>query len=97
MAHIAVPETDDIRVFLGPISAAEYEVRRRIRTCRNAACYKLVNSESPHARDLSNMVTETATYWIYRPAPMDTLHKVADYTFGLLKLADQVEDLRLLA
>lgn len=97
MAHIEVPPTDDIRVFLGPIPEREYEVRQRIRTCRNAAAFKLVNTDSPHTRDLCNMVTETATYWIYRPAPLYTLDKALAYMAGLLKLADSVEELRALA
>lgn len=97
IAPVSAPPQDDIRVFLGPIPEAEYEQRRRIRTCRNAAAYKLVQTESQHARDLCNMVTEAATYWIYRPAPLDTLTKASVYMMGLLKLADQVEDLRVLA
>lgn len=97
MAPVSAPATDDITVFLGPIPSAEYELRRRIRTCRNAACFKLVQTESQHARDLCNMVTETATFWIYRPASLDALTKASNYMLGLLKLADQVEELRVLA
>lgn len=96
-ASIAAPPLDDIRAFLGPIPHAEYDLRRRIRTCRNAACFKLARTESQHARDLCNMVTEAAGYWIYRPASLDALTKALAYMFGLLKLADQVEELRVLA
>jgi len=88
---------DDITVFLGSIDPAEHDLRRRIRTCRNAASYKLVHTSSPHARALCNLVTEAATYWIYRPAPLDTLDKAAAYMMSLIKSADQVEELAVLA
>lgn len=88
---------DDITVFLGPVAAAEHEQRRRIRTCRNAAAFKLVQTQSQHARDLCNMVTEVATYWIYRPAPVETLEKAVTYMRHLLKCSDEVEDLQVLA
>ncbi len=96
MERITAP-VDDILIFMGPLPEAEYKARQRIRTCRNAAAYKLVQTDSQHARDLCNLVTETATYWIYRPAPVDTLEKAVTYMFGLLKLTDAVEELRGLA
>lgn len=88
---------DDISVFLGAIPPDEYEARRRIRTCRNAAAFKATRTESANARDLCWMVTECATFWIYRPAPLDTLRKVVIYMAGLLKSADRVEQLEVLA
>lgn len=97
MAKILVPAVDDITTFMGNIPEPEYELRRRIRTCRNAACYKLVNTDSPHARALCNLVTEVATYWIYRPAPLGTLEKATAYMIGLINSADQVEELAVLA
>ncbi len=97
MAKITAPEEDDITVFMGRLSPAEYEARRRIRTCRNAACYKLVQTTSQHARDMCHMITEVATYWIYRPAPVDTLDKAVAYMRGLLKACDAIEDLQVLA
>lgn len=97
MAKIVIPAVDDITTFMGNIPEPEYNLRRRIRACRNAACYKLVNTESPHARALCNLVTEVATYWIYRPAPLETLEKAATYMMSLIKSADQVEELAVLA
>ena len=88
---------DDISTFLGPIPSAEYEQRRRIRVGLNAAAFKLANTDSQHARDLCNLVNETGVYWRYRAAPLDTLNKSVIYMRGLLALADQAEEMRVLA
>ena len=44
------PDTlDDIVTFLGPIPPDEYEQRRKIRSCRNAASYKVTVTERREA------------------------------------------------
>jgi len=73
---------DDITTFLGTIPADEYEQRRRIRTLRNAASYKVTQAQSADARTFCWMATEIATAWIYAPADV-----------GLLVMADQIESL----
>lgn len=88
---------DDIYTFLGPIPAEEYEQRRRIRVCSEAAAWKLVRTESQHARDLCHMVAETALYWRYRPAPLPVLEYAVGYMRNLLALADQAEEMRVMA
>lgn len=88
---------DDITTFLGTLPPDEYEARRRIRTCRNAASLKVVQTENPDARQFCWIVTETATAWIYRPAETDVLGKVAIYLADLLKAADRAEKLEALA
>jgi len=50
MERIEAPALDDIRTFLGPITDGEYEARRKIRVCLNAAAYKLSQTDSQHAR-----------------------------------------------
>lgn len=90
-------QIDDLRAFLGAIPPDEYEARRRIRTCRNAAAFKAGRSESANARELCWMVTEAATFWIYRPAPVETLNKAAEFMAGLLRSAGTVEELEGLA
>ena len=87
---------DDITVFLGTLPADEYEARRKIRTCRNAASFKVTQTESANARSLCWMVTETATAWIYSPASTDELTEVAKFLKRLLIVADQAEALEVL-
>jgi hypothetical protein len=84
---------DDITTFMGTIPADEYEQRRRIRTARNAASYKVTQTESADARALCWMVTECATAWIYAPADVEMLTEVAQYLRRLLIVADQAEAL----
>ncbi|RYE39505.1 MAG: hypothetical protein EOP21_10605, partial [Hyphomicrobiales bacterium] len=62
---------DDITVFMGKVPPDEYEQRRRIRVCRNAACFKVTQAESSQARALCWMATETASAWIYQSASVD--------------------------
>lgn len=84
---------DDLTVFLGQIPPEEYEQRRRIRTCRNAASYKATQTESATARSLCWMVTEYATAWIYAPAEADVLAEITRYLRRLLIVADQAEEI----
>lgn len=88
---------DDIYTFLGNITPEEYEQRRRIRVCLNAAAYKLANTKSQHARDLCNLVSETALHWRYRPTDLGTLEYAVAYMRNLLTIADQAEEMRVLA
>lgn len=82
---------DDITTFLGTLSAEEYEQRRRIRTCRNAASFKVTQTASADARALCWMVTETATAWIYAQGSVEELTEIATYLRRLLTVADQAE------
>lgn len=88
---------DDLSVFLGELPEGEHKARSDIRTCRNAAAYKAHHTESATARDLCWMVTECATFWIYRPADVETLRKTVIYMRDLLRSADRVEQLEALA
>jgi hypothetical protein len=88
---------DEIYTFLGPISPEEYEQRRRIRVCLNAAAYKLSQTKSQHARDLCGLVTETALHWRYRAAPVEVLEYAVGYMRNLLTVADQAEEMRVIA
>ncbi len=96
MERIQAPQLDDIRVFLGTIPDDEYEARRRIRVCLNAAAYKLSQTDSQHARALCSMVTEAAIFWRYRPAAIEALDHAVAYMRNLLTLADQAEEMRAL-
>lgn len=87
----AAAPADDITAFLGHIPADEHEQRRRIRTARNAASYKVTQTESANARALCWMVTETATAWIYAPASFVELTEVVSLLRRLLIVADQAE------
>jgi hypothetical protein len=91
MTHVA--PADDITTFMGTIPADEYEQRRRIRTARNAASYKVTQTECADARALCWMVTECATAWIYAPADVAMLTEVAQYLRRLLIVADHAEKL----
>jgi hypothetical protein len=42
------------------------------------------------------MITDVATYWIYRPAPVATLEKAITYMRMLLRCCDEVEELQVL-
>jgi hypothetical protein len=83
---------DDITAFLGPLPSEEYEQRRRIRTCRNAASYKLTQTESAYARTLCWMVTNIATDWLYSRASLETLTEIVLLCRRLLKVADQFDE-----
>ena len=82
---------DDITTFLGAIPAAEYEQRRRIRVCRNAANFKLRECKSSDARGLCWIVIERATEWLYTPADIEALTEIVRLCLRLLKVADQLE------
>jgi hypothetical protein len=84
---------DDITVFLGPLSPEEYELRRRIRACRNAASFAVTKTDCPNALTLLWMVCEVATRWVYAPAGLDTLTDVATFLRRLLILAHHAEEL----
>lgn len=87
---------DDITALMGTLPAQEYELRRMIRTARNAASYKVTRVTGPDARSLCWMVTECATFWLYRHAPDATLRKVTEYMEGLLLCVERVEELEAL-
>lgn len=84
---------DDITTFLGNIPADEYEQRRRIRTCRNAASFKATQAKSADARTFCWMVTEIAFEWIYAPADVEAMKDIVQYLRRLLFMADQIESL----
>lgn len=91
--NITAETLDDILTFLGPIPPEEYELRRRIRSCRNAATYKVTITSSADARTLLWMVTDTATKWIYAHASIEELTEITTFLRRLLILADQAEQL----
>lgn len=80
---------DDITTFLGTIPEDEYEQRRRIRSARNCAAFKVRQTDSRDARTFCWIVTEVATAWIYAPATVAALTEVASYLRRLLIVADQ--------
>lgn len=85
---------DEIRIFIGnDISDDEYEARRRIRSCRNAASFKAHRTESTIARKLSWMVAELGSAWVYAPSDAETLTEAATLLRRLLTCADQAEAL----
>ena len=84
---------DDITTFMGTLDPAEYEQRRRIRTFRNAASYKVTQTGSTTARTLCWMATEEATAWIYAPADLAALESVSRFLRRLLILADHAEEI----
>jgi hypothetical protein len=88
---------DDLTTFLGTIPPEEHEVRSRIRTCRNAAAFKVTRTDSADARQLCWMVTETATAWIYTPASVEELQKVVIYLRDMLRNANRIEQLEAMA
>lgn len=88
---ITADALDDIRTFMGRIPPDEYELRCKIRTCRNAAAFKVTKTESRDARTFCWIVTETATQWIYSQASTDELTEIVSYLRRLLILADQAE------
>jgi hypothetical protein len=85
--------TDDITMFLGAIPEGEYEQRKRIRSLRNAAAWKVRETSSRDARTYCWIVTEVATSWIYAPASLGALTEVATYLRRLITLANQAETL----
>lgn len=84
---------DDITVFLGTIPPEEYEMRRRLRACRNAASFAATQTDCASALTLYWMVCDTATAWIYSPAPLARLENVAQFLRRLLIVANQALDL----
>lgn len=49
---------DDLMAFMPAIGTEERSVRVKIRTCRNAASFKVTKTESSFARSLCWQVTE---------------------------------------
>ena len=94
---ITAEALDDITAFMGAIPPDEYELRRKIRTARNAASYKATITDSRDARALCWLATETATKWIYAPATIETLTEIVSYLRRLLIVADQAEQVEALA
>ena len=88
-----VTPTDDIRILLGPIGDDDYEQRRRIRTCRNVASFRVTRTESPTARTLLWIAAEYGVRYVYGAADLGTLTEVATFARRLLMLADTAETL----
>lgn len=86
-------ETDDIIAFLGTIPPEEYEQRRRLRTCRNAANLKASNTKSADVRALCWIINERVSEWIYHPAPVEALTPITTLCRRLLMICDQIEEL----
>lgn len=84
---------DDITAFMGALPADEYEQRRRLRTCRNAATHKASQTTSSDVRALCAIVTERAAEWIYAPAEAAVLAEVVKLCRRLLMVADDIETL----
>lgn len=82
---------DDIRTFMGDIPPDEYEQRSIIRTCRNAASYKVTQTDCADVRALCWMVTERASEWIYEPASVEALTEIVRLCLSLLNVADQFD------
>lgn len=87
-----VEPLDEIRMFMGGnIGPEEYEQRRRIRACRDAAAYQATQTDSPPALTLLWMVTDYATAYVYKGEPLEKLTEVAQFLRRLLIVADQAE------
>jgi hypothetical protein len=85
---------DEIRLFMGnDIGPEEYEQRRRIRACRDAAAYQATQTECSAALQLLWLVTEYATAYVYSGATLERLTEVAPFLRRLLIVADQAEEL----
>ena len=84
---------DDITVFLGPLPPEEYELRRCIRACRNAASFNATKTDCADALTLYWMVCDEATRRIYTPASLDILSRVATQLRRLMTLAVEAEKL----
>jgi len=88
------PKVDDITAFLGrQISAEEYALRCRVRTCRNAAGFQATRASSPNARAIYWMVSEMASAWVYRAALPHELEQVKDHLEMLLECAWSAEEI----
>lgn len=89
-------QIDDITAFMGPLSAEEYELRRRIKVYRNAASYKPTVTGNRDARTFCWIICDTASAWLYSQASPEELRQVASYLRRLLILADQAEEVEAL-
>lgn len=94
---ITAEALDDITTFMGPLPPEEYELRRKIRVCRNCATHKATLTASADARTLLWMVATTATRWIYSPASVEELTEITTFLRRLLILADQAEKVEALS
>lgn len=84
---------DDITAFMGKLPADEYEQRRRLRTCRNAATQKVAQTTSGDVRALCSIINERVAEWIYTPAEAEVLAEVVKLCRRLLMVADDIETL----
>ena len=87
----AAPPLDDITAFMGHLPPDEYEQRRRLRTCRNAATHKAAQTDSADVRALCWIITERASEWIYAPADPAALAEIVKLCKRLLIVADHIE------
>ena len=68
---------DDILTFLPGISDEEYAHRAKLRSLRNTAAAMIAESRSADARTLAWVCSDRVTEFIYAPAPLWLLDKVA--------------------
>ena len=67
-AIASAPRLDDIRCFLPGINDAEYEIRSKLRSIRNAATGMIGITGCPTARQLAWIANDWITDTIYAPA-----------------------------
>lgn len=85
---------DEIRVFLGDIPEAEYQLRAKLRSYRNAASAMIASTPSDTARHLAWEVVEWATPNLYAPAPLEWLEQLNQLAKRLMLTAIQAEQMQ---
>lgn len=85
---------DNIRIFIPDVGESECKLRGQIDALLNCSAYKLVTTDSQHARDLCSMIGEIGHSTKFAALPEETLSRIIQYMAALLHCADAVEDIR---
>ena len=86
---------DEIYTFMGDIPPAEYALRSKLRSYRNAANGMVSQTDSDTARQLAWVVIEWATPNLYAPASLEWLESLNKLSKRLMLTAMQVEEMEL--
>lgn len=86
-------ERDEIFTLMGEIREDEFARRAKLRSYRNAATAMIAQTKSDTARYLAFEALDRITPWLYAPAPIEWLDRLAKLVSRLLRTAITAEEL----
>jgi hypothetical protein len=90
---VALAPTNPIDTFIPGCTDRGRRIRQRLLKARDLASSRVANLSSGHARSLTWMLIETATWWVFSPATPDDLEDVANHCLRLFMCADFAEQM----